>query len=120
MDFASGIEREWFARPFGREGWDGIHGIGHTVRVRTHADAIARGLGLDERERAAIDAAAIWHDIGRTLDGSDYFHSVLSYGRGWVISTRARGADGFSASAGSACTTTSAIPAAIRMACSQA
>lgn len=81
MDFITGIERDWFARPFGQAGWDGIHGLGHTVRVRTHADAIARGLELDERERAAIDAAAMWHDIGRTHDNIDYYHGAKSAGK---------------------------------------
>jgi len=68
----------WFARPDGSSGAGAIHGTGHTKRVRSHALAIADELEFSEWERQAIECAACWHDIGRTNDGSDYYHGAKS------------------------------------------
>lgn len=80
-ELTSGIERAWFARPHGDDGWAGIHGLAHTVRVRTHARALALAIGLSDDERAAVDRAAMWHDIGRTNDRADYYHGAKSAGK---------------------------------------
>jgi len=71
----------WFARPDGSSGAGAIHGTGHTKRVRSHALAIADELEFSEWERQAIECAACWHDIGRTNDGSDYYHGAKSAGK---------------------------------------
>jgi hypothetical protein len=38
-------------------------------------------LGLADWEREALSFAAGWHDIGRTHDGSDYYHGAKSAGK---------------------------------------
>jgi len=75
------IPAAWFLRPDGVDGSRGIHGIGHTLRVWVHADALASDLDLPEWEREAIRLAATWHDIGRTDDGADYYHGGKSAGK---------------------------------------
>lgn len=75
------IPASWFLRPDGVDGSRGIHGIGHTLRVWVHADALASDLGLPEWEREAVSLAATWHDIGRTDDAADYYHGGKSAGK---------------------------------------
>lgn len=75
------IPRTWFVRPNGIDGSHGIHGIPHALRVWVHADALAADLDLPAWEREAVCLAAIWHDIGRTDDGTDYYHGAKSAGK---------------------------------------
>jgi len=75
------IDPGWFIRPDGVDASDTIHGVGHTGRVRTHALELADTLGFDAWEREALEYAAIWHDIGRTEDGADYYHGAKSAGK---------------------------------------
>ena len=81
------LSPEWFVRPNGSNGAEGIHGLGHTRRVLIHALEIADALEasgeevLDDCERQAIRLAALWHDIGRTHDGVDYYHGAKSAGK---------------------------------------
>lgn len=71
----------WFDRPDGSNGAEGIHGVAHTRRVWIHAQEIAEELDLAESEREALHYAALWHDIGRTHDGADYYHGAKSAGK---------------------------------------
>jgi HD superfamily phosphodiesterase len=71
----------WFLRPDGTDGSPGIHGVGHTVRVLVHAVEIAEALGAVGWERDSVVLAALWHDIGRTDDGADYYHGAKSAGK---------------------------------------
>lgn len=75
------IDSAWFVRPDGRDASRTIHGVGHAARVRVHASEIAAALDLDAWEREVLDYAALWHDIGRTNDGADYYHGAKSAGR---------------------------------------
>lgn len=75
------IDPDWFTRPDGTNHSAGIHGIGHTARVLAHAAELAAELGLEAWEREAVTFAALWHDIGRTNDGADYYHGAKSAGR---------------------------------------
>ena len=75
------IDPTWFIRPDGVDASRSIHGIAHTERVRTHALELADLLGFDPWEREALEYAAIWHDIGRTDDGADYYHGAKSAGK---------------------------------------
>lgn len=75
------IDPAWFVRPDGCDASLTIHGVGHTARVRIHSSEIAEALGLDAWEREALDHAALWHDIGRTTDGGDYYHGAKSAGK---------------------------------------
>lgn len=76
-----GVPASWFERPDGSSGAYGIHGIGHTLRVWIHAQEIAEALGLAEWQREALHYAALWHDLGRTDDGVDYYHGAKSAGK---------------------------------------
>ena len=71
----------WFCRPDGRDGSTGIHGLGHTTRVMVHAHEIADELRVSVLERESVLLAALWHDIGRTHDGADYYHGAKSAGK---------------------------------------
>ena len=71
----------WFLRPDGRDGSPGIHGVGHTLRVLIHAVELGEALGIPPWETEAVRAAALWHDIGRTDDGADYYHGAKSAGK---------------------------------------
>ena len=71
----------WFLRPDGRDGSPGIHGVGHTLRVLIHAVELGEALGIPPWEMEAVRAAALWHDIGRTDDGADYYHGAKSAGK---------------------------------------
>jgi hypothetical protein len=71
----------WFLRPDGEDGSLGIHGLNHTRRVMIHAEEIATALGVEPRVREAAVRAALWHDIGRTDDGGDYYHGAKSAGK---------------------------------------
>jgi hypothetical protein len=42
---------------------------------------LADALDLETWEREALACAALWHDIGRTDDGVDYYHGAKSAGR---------------------------------------
>jgi hypothetical protein len=53
----------------------------HTRRVMIHAEEIATALGAEPRVREAAVLAALWHDIGRTDDGGDYYHGAKSAGK---------------------------------------
>ncbi|MDZ4177712.1 MAG: HD domain-containing protein [Coriobacteriia bacterium] len=75
------VPASWFDRPDGSCGANGIHGIAHTQRVWIHAQEIAELLGLAEWQRQALNHAALWHDIGRTHDGGDYYHGAKSAGK---------------------------------------
>jgi hypothetical protein len=75
------IPREWFIRPNGHQAADTIHGVKHAMRVWIHAYELAEALGLAPWEREALHCAALWHDIGRTHDGPDYYHGGKSAGR---------------------------------------
>ena len=75
------VPAEWFERPDGSSGAHGIHGIAHTLRVWIHAQEIAEVLGLAEWQRETLHYAALWHDIGRTHDGVDYYHGAKSAGK---------------------------------------
>jgi len=75
------IPREWFVRPNGHQAADTIHGVKHTLRVWIHAQALAEVLGLVQWEREALHHATLWHDVGRTHDGADYYHGAKSAGR---------------------------------------
>ncbi len=55
--------------------------MGHTSRVLVHTTELADLLDLPAWERAALACAALWHDIGRTHDGVDYFHGAKSAGK---------------------------------------
>ena len=71
----------WFRRPDGRDGSRGIHGVGHTVRVMVHATELGEALRVAAWELQALERAALWHDIGRTNDGGDYYHGAKSAGK---------------------------------------
>jgi len=75
------IDPTWFVRPDGRDASQTIHGVGHTARVLIHAMELADAIGLSAGEREALGLAAIWHDIGRTNDGADYYHGAKSAGK---------------------------------------
>jgi hypothetical protein len=77
----SDVPRVWFVRPDDSDASDTIHGVRHTFRVWVHTQEIAETLALAEREREALHFAALWHDIGRTHDGADYYHGAKSAGR---------------------------------------
>jgi HD superfamily phosphodiesterase len=68
-------------RPNGYDAAGTIHGLGHTRRVLVHASELAEILGLSAWERDAATCAALWHDIGRTNDGADYYHGAKSAGK---------------------------------------
>jgi hypothetical protein len=46
-----------------------------------HAAEIADALGVAAWERETVVLAALWHDIGRTHDGGDYYHGAKSAGK---------------------------------------
>jgi len=71
----------WFLRASGYDASGSIHGLGHTRRVILHAQAIARAEGFAPWEQDAVTWAALWHDIGRTNDGLDYYHGAKSAGK---------------------------------------
>ena len=71
----------WFLRPDGEDASGTIHGVSHTLRVMFHATEIADGLGVAAWERETVVLAALWHDIGRTHDGGDYYHGAKSAGK---------------------------------------
>ena len=71
----------WFYRPDGSDGFCGIHGAMHALRVAAHCEEISEDLGLVERERDAAHLAGLWHDIGRTDDRADYYHGAKSAGK---------------------------------------
>lgn len=75
------VPAAWFDRPDGSSGAHGIHGVAHTLRVWIHAQEIAEGLVLAEWQLEALRFAALWHDIGRTHDGADYYHGARSAGK---------------------------------------
>ena len=78
---APDVPASWFNRPDGSSGAHGIHGVAHTLRVWTHTQEIAGALGLAEWQVEALHYAALWHDIGRTHDGADYYHGAKSAGK---------------------------------------
>jgi hypothetical protein len=49
--------------------------------VLIHSLAIADSVGLTDQERESLRYAAMWHDMGRTNDGVDYFHGAKSAGK---------------------------------------
>lgn len=71
----------WFIRPDGSDPSRRIHGVSHTRRVMIHAAEIADALEVPALEREAVLLAALWHDIGRTDDGVDYYHGAKSAGK---------------------------------------
>ena len=71
----------WFIRPDGYDGSARIHGMSHTRRVMIHVVEIAEALHALPFEREAVLLAALWHDIGRTDDGRDYYHGAKSAGK---------------------------------------
>ena len=71
----------WFLRPDGEDASGTIHGVSHTLRVMFHAAEIADALGVATWERDTVVLAALWHDIGRTHDGADYYHGAKSAGK---------------------------------------
>jgi len=75
------IDPTWFIRPNGFDASRTIHGVAHTTRVWMHAMALADLLGFEQWQREALERAAMWHDIGRTHDGADYYHGAKSAGR---------------------------------------
>jgi len=75
------VDHAWFVRPNGCDASRSIHGVGHTHRVWMHAMALAEELQLLEWQREALHCAAMWHDIGRTHDGVDYYHGAKSAGK---------------------------------------
>lgn len=86
MSMLDGLERpdidpEWFVRPNGYDAAHGIHGIGHTLRVWVHGQRIAHAVGFEPWQVEAVGLAAVWHDIGRTNDGADYYHGAKSAGK---------------------------------------
>jgi HD superfamily phosphodiesterase len=46
-----------------------------------HAREIAEAVGAASWEVEAVTHAALWHDIGRTHDGADYYHGAKSAGK---------------------------------------
>jgi hypothetical protein len=75
------LDLSWFVRPNGYDASKTIHGAGHTRRVWIHAMALAEELDLEPWQREAVHYAAMWHDIGRTHDGVDYYHGAKSAGK---------------------------------------
>jgi HD superfamily phosphodiesterase len=71
----------WFVRPSGEDASRTIHGVSHTLRVMVHVSEIALALRVSEWERDTAVLAALWHDIGRTHDGGDYYHGAKSAGK---------------------------------------
>jgi hypothetical protein len=49
--------------------------------VMFHAFELADETALAPSEREALTLAALWHDIGRTHDGVDYYHGAKSAGK---------------------------------------
>ena len=74
-------EASWFVRPDGEDGSAHIHGVSHTQRVMIHALEVAEALDAKAWQREAVLRAALWHDIGRTDDGRDYYHGAKSAGK---------------------------------------
>ncbi len=75
------IDPVWFVRPDGRDASRTIHGVAHATRVHIHALELAETLDMAPWERSALHYAAMWHDIGRTHDGVDYYHGAKSAGK---------------------------------------
>lgn len=84
------VPREWFVRPNGHDASGSIHGVAHTVRVWVHAQELAGELSRDIAddlgplsgwELEALNFSALWHDIGRTNDATDYYHGAKSAGK---------------------------------------
>ncbi len=75
------VNPAWFVRPSGNDASRTIHGVGHTSRVLVHTADLADLLDLPAWEREALACAALWHDIGRTHDGVDYYHGAKSAGK---------------------------------------
>jgi len=75
------VNPAWFVRPNGYDASRTIHGVGHTSRVLVHALDLSDALDLSTWERDALGFAALWHDIGRTNDGVDYYHGAKSAGK---------------------------------------
>jgi len=75
------VDSAWFLRPNGHDASRTIHGVRHTLRVWVHAMELASALGFQPWQREALHCAAMWHDIGRTHDGGDYYHGAKSAGR---------------------------------------
>ncbi len=75
------VDPAWFLRPNGHDASRTIHGVRHTLRVWVHAMELASVLGIEPWQREALQYAAMWHDIGRTHDGADYYHGAKSAGR---------------------------------------
>jgi HD superfamily phosphodiesterase len=79
--FLPAPDPRWFVRPSGEDAARTIHGVSHTVRVMIHAAEIAVTERVSDRERETAVLAALWHDIGRTHDGVDYYHGAKSAGK---------------------------------------
>ncbi|MDZ4169075.1 MAG: hypothetical protein U1E26_05420 [Coriobacteriia bacterium] len=77
----SHFDPRWFVRPDGHDASRTIHGVNHGARVRVHAMWIADREGFAAYQREALHHAAVWHDIGRTHDGADYYHGAKSAGK---------------------------------------
>ena len=75
------VPRAWFVRPNGFDASGTVHGLAHTLRVWVHAQALAQTLGLRLWQMEALHHAALWHDIGRVDDNTDYYHGARSAGR---------------------------------------
>jgi len=75
------VDPGWFVRPNGHDASRTIHGLRHALRVWVHAMELATAVGMQPWQRDALHYAALWHDIGRTHDGADYYHGAKSAGR---------------------------------------
>lgn len=60
---------------------DGLHGIMHAMRVLILTQKIADLNDLSDDEKRLLRYCAIYHDIGRVNDASDYEHGYSSYAK---------------------------------------
>lgn len=70
--YGNAISSSWFEKP------NGVHGLKHTKNVLYLSGVLADLQELDDRQKAIIAVASIFHDIGRIDDSVDSAHGIKS------------------------------------------
>ena len=60
---------------------DGVHGINHTKRVLIFCIFLAYLNGIDNQLKHVLYLSAVYHDIGRSIDGTDFLHGEASFNK---------------------------------------